>query len=96
MEAFTNGKITVTDKSITIKGMLTSSTVMKKDIQSITHSTGLMNKIAGFFNVILISNAGKGIRQMKGDPMVVIKKYNDEVVRFTVPQNDYQKFVESL
>jgi hypothetical protein len=96
MSTFNEGKITVTEKSITIKKFLGSTTIMKDDIRSIDHATGFMNSVAGVLNVILIANMGLGIRQLKGNPTVTIKIKNGKQERFNVHKADYQNFLEAL
>jgi hypothetical protein len=96
MSTFNNGKITVTEKSITIKKLLGSTTIMKEDIERIAHNTGFLNYFAGVLNTLMIANIGLGIRQLKGNPTVTIHTHNGKQERFNVNKADYQKFLETI
>ena len=94
MQSFKNGKITVNDRSVKINGLLgTSEVVQREDIESV-HSMG--NLFIALINILFVIGIYKGIKMIKGNKLVTIKKYNGKEVAFWMHSSEVEEFKSYL
>lgn len=88
--------ISITDKSITVKKLIGTQTIARRNIDSIEYEKGLFKAIIAvvFIFPMILSPIGT-IRLFKGDVCVHLSLYDDEKVSFWLNKVEYKEFIRT-
>lgn len=89
-----NGKVTIGDNSLTIKGLFGQSKVIQK--KKITNIDKTGSKALGIWYCILVFPILGGLRMLKGNVLVKISHSYDEEFEFWMKGSDYPELLSLL
>lgn len=87
-----NGKVIISDKSITIKKFLSSEVIQKHQIKEVEKMGGMINAI---ISAALIITIWRAIPMFQGKYYVTLKTYDKEFA-FWLTKSEYQTLMENL
>ena len=94
MQSFKNGNVTVSDTTVQVKGLLGASEVIQKhQIQGIQ---AVGNMFWGIINVVTVLGIYKGVKMLRGNKLVIIKKTYGEDCSFWMHRSEVKKFKSSI
>tara|TARA_R110000850_G_scaffold98932_2_gene205151 strand:+ start:1477 stop:1752 length:276 start_codon:yes stop_codon:yes gene_type:complete len=89
-----NGKVTVGEETLTIKGLLGQTKVIQRRKISNIDKTG--NILHGLWLCLWILPALQGIKMLMGNVQVTVKHSYDEEFKFWMKKGEYKKLVNLL
>ena len=84
-----NDKVSINDTNLTIKGLLSTTVINRREIEDIS---AVGNKFFGIINCLLIFNLPTAIKMLQGKKRVLLKKrYQEERIVFWLYPNEVSK-----
>ena len=89
-----NDKVSINDTNLTIKGLLTTTVINRREIEDIA---AVGNKFLGVINCMLIFNLPTGIKMLQGKKRVLLKKkYQEDRIVFWLFPDEVSKLRSNI